>query len=501
MPIQSQAAPVLGNERFALALDPVRDQSINAQLRRIQDFSNALVRKLRDPQPINEFVVTDPATGRMVFWVGTRAGASQLYKGFWGHDGYLGGDDPENAPLYAEDGRLTIVLGDADDAAGLTVLDGDGNVVVQMGKFGDLYGIHALNAWFGTTPEDAVVKIVGGELTIAGGDILLGPGDTGNGGNLYVYDATDVVVKLGTFAVATAVAVSSTNAGTVNTSTAHGLAVDDWTRLEGNSNAAHDGVWKVTAVGGANTFSVSGMTGTGSGGTSTKQQAGAYSKIIRAGGTDSVDARFATEADGSLRIGVAGGARLEVDSTGDLSLTDATLEIDLNGVTTSVKNLASSYIGTAGIKVQNNTSGKYSELGDLGLVVASGLAVLQDEGASGYGQLFLADTGGNRTVEGTCDPTFGPYLRVQNQAPGPNYHIEMSVEGGTPRLIVNAAQVVGSQQAAIPNATMITTQTAGGAYTANEAVMLNNLKTDMGVVIGRINNMLLAGRTHGLIAT
>jgi hypothetical protein len=48
---------------------------------------------------------------------------------------------------------------------------------------------------------------------------------------------------------------------------------------------------------------------------------------------------------------------------------------------------------------------------------------------------------------------------------------------------------------------MITTQTAGGAYTANEAVMLNNLKTDMGVVIGRINNMLLAGRTHGLIAT
>lgn len=329
MPIQSQVTAPIRDERFQLILDPVRDQSVNQQLRKIQDFSNSLVRKLRTPQELGELMVTRPSDGRVIFWAGSKPGATQLYTGMWAYDAYLGGDDPENAPVYVEDGRVNIVLGDADDAAGLTVLDGDGDVVVQMGLFDtDKYGIYAANAWFGTDPDEALVSVVDGELEIAGGNIYVGPGATGKGGNLYVYDSSDVVVELGTFAVAASVVVSSTNAGTVNTSAAHGLLVGDWTRLAGNSNAGHNRVWQVTAVGGANTFSVSGMTGAGTGGTSTKQEAGAWAKIIRAGGTSSVDAPFVTADDGSLRIGVDGGSRMEVSAAGDVDLYDADIQID-----------------------------------------------------------------------------------------------------------------------------------------------------------------------------
>lgn len=116
--------------------------------------------------------------------------------------------------------------------------------------------------------------------------------------------------------------------------------------------------------------------------TVTRYFAGVWSEQLAAGGTGFADAKFRAKADGSVRVGDPNsshfevfpdgsiligdptGARLEVDAgTGEMSLTDATLSLNTNGVTTTINNESFTIPGlssVAGLKILRNSDSSYS---------------------------------------------------------------------------------------------------------------------------------------------
>lgn len=64
---------------------------------------------------------------------------------------------------------------------------------------------------------------------------------------------------------------------------------------------------------------------------------------------------------------------------------------------------------------------------------------------------------------------------------------------------INGITVVNSQQSAISDSSITTTETANGTYDNNEQDMLNHLKADITSHRNKINEMLDMLRTHGLI--
>jgi len=67
---------------------------------------------------------------------------------------------------------------------------------------------------------------------------------------------------------------------------------------------------------------------------------------------------------------------------------------------------------------------------------------------------------------------------------------------------VSGTQVLTNQQVAIADVSALTTtETATGAYTANEQDMLNNLKADVTEIHSKVDTILAMLRAHGIIAT
>jgi hypothetical protein len=158
-----------------------RAGSALATIDQVRNEINAIRRALRTPQSVEEFEVAD-TSGNMIFWAGKRVVGGTTYKGFWGKDGYLGGDDPRNAPVSIVDGVVTITLGGSGTSA-LEVKDGSGNVVVWAGKNGSDYGLWGKNVWIGGTgPSDAPFYSSGAETVI------------GNNGYVLLKDDTDAEV-------------------------------------------------------------------------------------------------------------------------------------------------------------------------------------------------------------------------------------------------------------------------------------------------------------------
>lgn len=74
---------------------------------------------------------------------------------------------------------------------------------------------------------------------------------------------------------------------------------------------------------------------------------------------------FEVASDGSILIGEAAGPRLEISAAGDMSITDAIISLNSNGITTDINNQALSDFGltdSAGLKMQDNTSDDYVAL-------------------------------------------------------------------------------------------------------------------------------------------
>jgi hypothetical protein len=399
----------------------------------------------------DEITVTDAATGAIIGWIGTNAATGA--QGGWFYELYAAGDGPDTAPFVVQNGRLTITLGDDTDAAVLTVKDGSGNVVVQAGLFDGEYGIAAQNLWLGPDADPAtavlwsngtgtfigengfielldadgnpnawigartfsavdyagghvvewriggdvadpttavIVADVNGDVTIAGGDVYLGPGATGDGGRLFGYTGTDLTAWIGSGDIAASVAITNVVAGTVTTGAAHGLLVGDWTFIEGTSNAAHRGIWEVATVPGATSFTATGLSGNSTGGTSTKQQTGAWFAEIRAAGTGPADALIVGD-DTGLTIGDAAGSRIEVDASGNVELIDASISVANTNYTVSL-NAGSTF------KVTNNNTA--ADQFEITLVSDELTFVFRDKNGVVRHNIF-ATHAGNSSIQGT----------------------------------------------------------------------------------------------------
>lgn len=347
MPLESKVSTVIPKNQRATVdlrslLGGLKDRASVSLFERIQNGFDQIDRHGRQSQSLEDFTVTD-TSGKTIFWAGTKVVDNSLFKGFWARDGYLGGTGPEDAPLYVEDGVITFILGDADDAAAIVVLNADGDEVVRIGKINttpDEYGIYARSMKIGGPDVDNPVLFADSEglFTIQGGVIRLGPGADGNGGVIEVYDAAgDLIATQGMFDAEAGVAVTSTNAGAITNGAAHGLIVGDYARITGNSNADHNRVWPVVTAPTSTTWTTTGMVGTGSGGTSIEQAAGGWEKTTRIGGTSPDTAYFVA------------------DDTGAVSMTDATITLTQNGITTKIANETANG-QVAGVYVYN-TSG------------------------------------------------------------------------------------------------------------------------------------------------
>lgn len=492
MPIRSKiSTPIPANQQGAVDLTSLIGR-IGAgptaeALRQVQTGFNTLTRALRTPQSVEEFEVTEPS-GRQIFWVGSRVVNNAVFRGFWSQEGYLGGTSADDAPLYAdENGLITFTLGGADDAAAIVVLDENGNEVVRIGKINttpDEYGIYARAAKIGGPDVDNPIIFADsqGLVTINGGSIRIGPGASGLGGTIDVYDASDALIAtLGMYDAVAAVAVSTTNAGTVTTSAAHGLVANDYTRLVGNTTAAHNRIWKVVTAPTSTTFTVTGMTGTGTGGTSTKQSAGKWSMTDRIGGTSPST------------------AKVIADASGNVSISDATVTINGSGYTITIS-------AADGVKVQNVANESYSRLqsGYLEIIGTGASAVFT---ANYNDSDFLISRSGSSEVYAEVRST-GSMLRLKDQTGATA--IELDGSSGSTGVIINGSlringttTIDGSRNATLASLDLTTALAVsdGGTGATDATTARSNLSV---YSIAQVDALLAAkansAHTHNTIA-
>lgn len=354
-----------------------------------------------------EVLVTDSATDSIVGWIGTRDG----YEGGWFRNLYVGGAGPDSAPFVADvNGRVTLALGATDDQAFIEVLDSGNLRVVWMGRDNGYYGLAtenlwvgpganpttavlwsdgtgtfigkngfislldssgAENAWIGArtigasafaggwarewriggndTGSAVIIADLNGDVSIAGGDVYLGPGPNGLGGRLFSYTGNTLTGWIGSGDVATPVAVTGIAGGTVTTSAAHGLLAGDYTFLDGTSLAAHNNqAVQVATVPFATTFTVTGLTGSSTGGTSTKQLTGAWFQEVRAGGAGPLSAYL-----------IANSSGLDILNA-DITISQGDTLIAING--------------TDGLKITDTVDGTYAQIRDGAVTVTNGIA-------------------------------------------------------------------------------------------------------------------------------
>jgi hypothetical protein len=184
MPVVYDAQPLVPEERLPSvavgeALNSFRDRGdsrLAGALENIQDAFNALSAALNDAADgrFDQLFVTDSQTGEVI----GRIGSFEQLSGAAFIRLWVGGNvnDPENtAPLYVDNnGQVQIVLGDTDNAAALTVLDGSGQLVLWAGENDGDYGLWAGNIWIGGTgPDDATFWSDGSSTFIGNGYITV----------------------------------------------------------------------------------------------------------------------------------------------------------------------------------------------------------------------------------------------------------------------------------------------------------------------------------------
>jgi hypothetical protein len=513
MPLQGKTTPLIPNaQRGGLNIKPlvsqIKDRATATAFDRVQDWVDQLERAARKSQSIEELMLTSP-DGRLVFWAGDRAYDGVRYSGSYSREFYAGGDDPPSSPLYTDrNGRLNVTLGDAEDVGGIVVKDAAGDTVVQIGKFGSRYGITTENIWVGpdADPDTAVFWSDGGTTVI------------GKNGRVFVRNTRNEdkgFIGVQAEAPKNVTGAANNGAGLIRLTVAtHGYETGDTVDVTAVGGVpAAVGSWPITVIT-ANTFDLVGSTFAGaytSGGTAYRYFGGVWTETAAHGGTGFEDALFRVFADSSLRIGVAGGSRLEVSAVGDVALTDA--EILITG-------------SNGGNDYQVNISGSEVTISDTtnnAVTTLLGGAIRIDDNGSGayaiYGPDAAVFVAGSATLQIVCDSALGPSIAGNDSAGNPQLTLDFeSGSIGAKSLYIGAfevidssrnadltnvdasgvykvggVQVLTSQQAAIadaiytPNATPLT-------YDVGQANLLFALHT-------QLSTFLNAARTHGWIAT
>jgi hypothetical protein len=370
-----------------------RQYPLHAQaLDSVQTQLDTVFHALSTPLPaLTEFYVTDP-TGKQIFWAGNKAVGGKQYFGIYGNQGYFGGTDASDAPLFI-------------DNTGKVIIGQNGSISVRNDQGTE-------KGWLGVEVEGS--KNVTGAAN-HGGLIQL----TVNGHG-YVTGDSVIVANVG-----------------------------------GVPNATGD--WAVTYID-ANHFDLQGSTWAGtytSGGTAYRYYGGILSQTAAFAGTTFANAKFRCFADGRIVI------------------TDATLTLNLNGVTTSVANIVEAFSGSyVGLRVEENSTHASGNVGPGFIELFAAMHTNPElwlDAQSGYGQIDLTHFGATDRIlltaqDGTVDVT-GSYK-------------------------VGGFQVVTTRQSTPTR----TTKMAGGTYGANEQAMLNELKAWQDAV----HTALSSAAGHGL---
>jgi hypothetical protein len=181
---------------------------------------------------------------------------------------------------YAVSDDGTVVVGAQEPFLGATATsaDPDGPRLVVYRWNGSSYVMSYLpNGVDGSGFPITSYAILGGTVCMNGaGTIIAGPA-VDNAGNAYVAkwvwnagaSAWNAPINLG-YLPNPAITISSISPSGVTTSGPHGLAVNDWVYVAGNSDPGNNGWKQVDSVGGPTTFSFSGGMNSGTGGRGNK---------------------------------------------------------------------------------------------------------------------------------------------------------------------------------------------------------------------------------------
>lgn len=138
--------------------------------------------------------------------------------------------------------------------------------------------------------------------------------------------------------------------------------------------------------------------------------------------------------------------KLTANSSGDLTITGGTFELNLNGITTSIYNQFG-VGGYAGLKVKDNSSNKAVYITNVGMAITafSGTTVFQANESSGRGLVFVYDSAGFARVQLDGSGTgigYGPFTAAFFDS---SYQV---------RLAIDSSGYLDIKQPAAPSATM-----------------------------------------------
>ncbi len=183
------------------------------------------------------------------------------------------------------------------------------------------------------------------------------------------------------------------------------------------------------------------------------------------GGNVTVTGTGATmTASGSGIVHAGGGATVSISGTG-IAITNGTMTLNASGVTTTIENNSGVYGN--GLSVVNNTSGRYSGIGDGGLAVADGAYKATVFAASPGAIMNLTDGSGNIT----------------------------GLDGGAYKLSIKGLQVVGTRKTGW-------TQSTGTALRSGwdtSTVTLTQLAETVKALLDDLG--LATGAGHGLVGS
>jgi len=160
--------------------------------------------------------------------------------------------------------------------------------------------------------------------------------------------------------------------------------------------------------------------------------------------------------------------KIKADSSGNVTISDATFTLNLNGITTAVTNAF---------------SGSYYA----GLVVSNNSSPTQQIRVFPAGGVWVEDSSSSRCVVNGA-PAINMIALGSTTVEINGQLGRLNLAASTPGYYVNGVKVVGARGTAIS----LVTGTAGATYTATEQLLINDCKLAINQVIDRLQN-------HGLI--
>ena len=164
-----------------------------------------------------------------------------------------------------------------------------------------------------------------------------------------------------------------------------------------------------------------------------------------------------------------GNGKIKADSSGNVTISDATFTLNLNGITTSINNVF---------------SGSYYA----GFIVSSNASPTQQIRIFPAGGVWVEESSSNRCVA-NGSPAINMIYASSTTVEINGVLGRINVAATTPGYYVNGTQVVGSRKTAIS----LVTGTAGATYTATETLLINDCKLAINQIIDRL-------QLHGLIS-